>query len=191
VPSKLDRVTSARILLLPLIAALVLAAAGCGKSSKPETASEWASSFCSSVTTWKESVTSAVSPLKSGNISKDSVQTAFNDFKSATNTFVKSIKSLGKPPTQSGAQGKQDVESLSTQLSDGVNSIKGDVGNVSSVTSALAVVPSVTSTLQSMSTAVKQTYQSLQQLDPGSELSTAFQNSQSCKTLKTSANSSS
>ena len=43
---KLGRVTSARILFLPLIAALVLAAAGCGKSSKPETASEWANSFC-------------------------------------------------------------------------------------------------------------------------------------------------
>ena len=68
--------TSARILVLPLIAALALLAAGCGKSSKPETASEWASGFCSSATTWKESISSAISPLKQGNVTKDSVQTA-------------------------------------------------------------------------------------------------------------------
>ena len=139
--------TSARLIFLPLIAALVLVAAGCGKSSKPETATEWANSFCSSVTTWKESITSAVSPLKSGNITKDSVNTAFNDFKSATDTFVKSVKDLGKPPTQAGDQAKSDIDQLTTQIDNSVKSIQNDVGNVSSVSSALAVVPSVTATL--------------------------------------------
>ena len=179
--------TYLRIALLPLIAALVLAAAGCGKSSKPETASDWANSFCSSVTTWKDSVTSAVSPLKSGNISKDSVNTAFDDFKSATDTFVKSVKGLGKPPTQNGAQAKSAVDQLSTEIDNSVKSIQGDVGNVSSVTSALAIVPSVTTTLSSMSTAVTTTYNSLKQLDVGGELSTAFANADSCKALSSSS----
>jgi hypothetical protein len=184
-------VTSARILFVPLIAALVLAAAGCGKSKKPETAAEWANTFCSSVTTWKDSVTSAVSPLKNGNISKDSVNTAFDDFKSATNTFVKTIKGLGKPPTDAGDQAKSDVDQLTTEIDNSVKSIQDSVGTVSSVTSALAIVPSVTSTLSSMRTAVTTTYNSLKQLNPGSELSTAFKNSESCKTLSSSTSSSS
>jgi hypothetical protein len=184
-------VTSARILFLPLVGALVLAAAGCGKSSKPETAAEWASSFCSSITTWKDSVSSAVSPLQSGNISKDSVDTAFNEFKSASNTFVKSLKDLGKPPTQAGDQASSDVDQLETEIDNSVKSIQSDVGNVSSVTSALAIVPSVTATLTSMRSAVTTTYNSLKQLDAGGELSTALTNTQSCKTLKASTNSSS
>ena len=181
---------SARIVLLPLVVALALLAAGCGKSSKPETASEWASGFCSSVTTWKESIQSAVSPLKSGNITKDSVQTAFNDFKSSTDTFVKSIKGLGKPNTDAGDQAKQDVDSLSTQIDDGVNSIKSTVKGITNVTTALAAATSVSSTLSSMTGSVQQTFQSLQQLDAKGELTTAFQNADSCKTLKASANSS-
>jgi hypothetical protein len=181
---------SARIALLPMVVALALLAAGCGKSSKPETASEWASGFCSDVTTWKDSIQSAVSPLKSGNITKDSVQTAFNDFKSATDTFTKNIKGLGKPDTDAGDQAKQDIDSLSTQIDDGVDSIKSTVKGVTNVTTALAAATSVSSTLSTMTGAVKQTYQQLQQLDPKGELTTAFQNADSCKTLKASANSS-
>ena len=181
--------TSARLIFLPLIAALVLVAAGCGKSSKPETATEWANSFCSSVTTWKESITSAVSPLKSGNITKDSVNTAFNDFKSATDTFVKSVKDLGKPPTQAGDQAKSDIDQLSTEIDNSVKSIQDDIGNVSSVTSALAVVPSVTATLSSMQTAVTTTYNTLKQIDASGKLTSAFANASSCKSLASSASS--
>jgi len=183
-------VRSARIVLLPLIAAVALLAAGCGKSSKPETAAEWASSFCSSVTTWKDSVQSAASPLKSGNITKDSVQTAFDNFKSATNTFVKSVKGLGKPPTQAGDQAKQDVDSLSTTINNDVQSIQNSVKGITDVSTALAAATSVSSSLSSMSSSVQQTYKQLQQLDPKGELTTAFQNADSCKTLQSSANSS-
>jgi hypothetical protein len=183
-------VRSARIALLPLIAAVALVAAGCGKSSKPETATEWAGSFCSSVTTWKDSVQSAAAPLKSGNITKDSIQTAFNDFKSATDTFVKSVKDLGKPSTNDGDQAKQDVDSLSTTINNDVQSIQNTVKGITNVTTALAAATSVSSTLSSMSSSVKQTYQQLQQLDPKGELATAFKNADSCKTLKTSTTSS-
>jgi ABC-type transporter Mla subunit MlaD len=182
-------VTSARVLFLPLIAALVLAAAGCGKSSKPETASEWASGLCSSITTWKDSVTSAVSPLKSGNITKDSINTAYDDFKSATDTFVKSVKDLGKPATQAGDQAKSDIDQLTTEIDNSVQTIKSDVNNISDVTSALAAVPSVTGTLASIRTDVATTYSNLRQLDAGGELSTAFTNAESCKTLTASVSS--
>jgi hypothetical protein len=183
-------VTSTRIALVPLIAALALLAAGCGKSSKPETTADWANGFCSSATTWKESVQSAISPLKNGNISKDSINTAYDDFKSATDTFVKDVKDLGKPNTQDGAQAKQDIDNLTTQISSSADEIKNDVSNVSSISGALAAVPSVTTTLSSMKDAVSTTYNSLQMLDAGGQLSTAFQNSDACKTLKASVNTS-
>jgi hypothetical protein len=136
-------------------------------------------------------VQSAVSPIKSGNISKDSIQTAYNEFKSATDTFVKDVKDLGKPNTQVGDQAKQEVDQLTTQINTDAQTIKSDVGNVSSVASALSVVPSVTSTLSSMTNEVKLTFHDLQMLDAGGELTTAFKNSSSCKTLQASINKSS
>jgi len=182
-------VTFARIAVLPLIVAVALLAAGCGKSKKPETAADWASSFCSSATTWKDSVNSAISPLKQGNVTKDSIQTAFNDFKSATNTFTKDVKNLGKPPIQAGDQAKSDIDQLSSNIDDQLNTIQGAVKNVTSISSALTIVPTVTTALTTMRTDVQMTFSQLKQLDAKGELTTAFQNSQSCKTLTASASS--
>lgn len=181
-----------RLAFVPVVAALALLAAGCGgkSNSKPETASDWATSFCSSVTTWKDSLTSAVAPLKNGNITKDSIDTAFNDFKSATNTFTDDLKNLGKPPTQAGDQAKQDIDQLKSQIDDGVNSIKSSVNGASGVSGILSAVSSVTATLASMRTDVTTTYHNLQQIDTNGELTSAFANSQSCKTLKNSIGSS-
>jgi hypothetical protein len=130
-------------------------------------------------------VTSAASPLKNGNITKDTVQTAFNDFKSATDTFVSDVKKLGKPATQDGGQAKQAVDQLSTQIDDGVNTIKSAVSGVSDVSSALAAASTVSGTLTSMRTDVKTTYSNLQQIDASGELTSAFADSASCKALKT------
>lgn len=180
---------SARIAWLPLIAVVALLAAGCGKSKKPETAADWASSFCTSVNTWKSSLNSAIAPLKSGNVTKDSVQSAFNDFKSATDTFTKDIKSLGKPPTQAGDQAKSDLDQLSSQIDSQVKTIQDAVKNVTSISSALTIVPTVTTALTAMRTDVQTTYGQLKQLDAKGELTTAFQNAQSCQTLTASASS--
>jgi hypothetical protein len=181
---KLAIVRANRIVLLALVAAVAVIATACGKSSKPETAAEWASGFCSDVTTWRDSVTSAAAPLKNGNISKDSVQTAFNDFKSATDTFVSDVKKLGKPATQAGAQAKQAVDQLSTQIDDGVNTIKSATSGVSDVSGALAAASTVSGALTTMRNDVKTTYQNLQQIDKGGELTTAFTNAASCQALK-------
>lgn len=178
-----------RLALAPLVAALAVLAAGCGgKSSKPETANDWANSFCASATTWKDSVASAVSPLKNGNITKDSVNTAFDDFKSATNTFTGDVKGLGKPPTKAGEQAKSDIDQLTTQIDNSVNTIQSAVKNISDVSSALAAVPAVTGALASMRTDVSTTFHNLQKIDPNGELTSAFANSQACKSLANSVN---
>jgi hypothetical protein len=181
---KLALVRATRIVLLVLVAAVAVVATGCGKS-KQLSASEWATSFCSDVTTWRDSVTSAASPLKNGNITKDSVQTAFNDFKSATNTFVTDVKNLGKPATEAGGQAKQAVDQLTTQIDDGVNTIKSAVSGVSDVSGALAAASTVSGTLTSMRNDVKTTYSNLQQIDASGKLTSAFADSASCKALKT------
>ena len=79
--------------LLPAAAVLValLFAAGCGGSDDDgsETASttEWASNLCSSITTLTSGVTSSVESLEGGNVSKESLESAADDTKSAIETL--------------------------------------------------------------------------------------------------------
>ena len=63
--------------------------------------SDWANGVCTAVTTYTQSLTDAASSLKS-NVSKDGVQAATDQIKTATDTFTSDVKGLGKPKTDAG-----------------------------------------------------------------------------------------
>ncbi len=171
--------------LLPVLAAVVLAA-GCGGSKKPDTTTEWANGLCTAVTTWKSSVTAAAEPLKNGNLSKSSIQNAGNELQDATNTFVSTVKKLGKPDTQAGAQAQQSANQLSDEIHAGTQKISAAAKGVSGVSDALSAVSVATSTLATMSSEISSTFTTLQGLDPKGELKTAFDQADACKTLRSS-----
>lgn len=173
----------ARLILAAFLACLALVAAGCGSKKQP-TATQWANDFCSAVSTWRDSLNSAKDKVTSGSISKDSIKSAADDAKSATDTFTKTVRDLGKPPTQSGDQAQQEVNHLSDQIDAGTNKIKDTVQNVSGISGALNAASTVTSTLATMSSQVQTTYENLRQLDPKGELQDAFHQADACQNLK-------
>ncbi len=93
------------------------------------------------------------------------------------------MKDLGKPPTEAGDQAKQSVDTLTSQVNDEVQKVQDAVDNTSSVSGILNAVTVASSALSSMSSDVQSTINDLKQLQPGSELQTAFQQSDSCKGL--------
>jgi uncharacterized phage infection (PIP) family protein YhgE len=165
--------------LAALLVSLTLLAAGCGKS-KPPTAADWANGVCSALSTWKTSITSAVDSVKSGNVTKDSVTSAADDAKNATNKLTDDLKKLGKPDTNAGAQARQTVDQLSSQVSDGVDTIQTTVKNITSLSSGLAALPTVSSTLKTINDQITAAYKTLSNLDPGGELQKAFQSAPDC-----------
>jgi hypothetical protein len=167
-----------------LLAVLAVVAAGCGKS-KPKTATDWANDACSAVTDWTTSISDATSSLRSGNVTKDSVQKAVNDAKDATKTLTKDLKSLGKPPTESGAQAQQTVQTLSGQIDEGVTTIQNTVASVNSISNAANAVTIIGSTLTVLKNDIKAAYNSLIQLKPGGELQQAFQQADNCSSFRT------
>ena len=171
-----------RLALVVAAAVLAFVAAGCGKK-QPPTATEWANNFCGAVTTWRDSLQTAATSVNGGNISKDAIQNAADDAKSATDTFVKSVKKLGKPPTKSGDQAKQQINDLSDEIDAGSQTIDDAVKNVDSVSGVLPAVSTVTATFSTMSTQVKTTYDNLKTLDPSGELQNAFKQADACKNL--------
>jgi hypothetical protein len=171
--------------LTALLISLVVLAAGCGKS-KPPTPEDWANGVCSSLSTWKTSITSATDSVRSGNVTKDSITGAVDDAKTATDKLTSDLKKLGKPNTSAGAEAQTTVDQLSTQVSDGVDTIQATVKNISSVSSALAAVSTVSTTLKTINNDISTAFKTLSNLQPGSELQKAFQSAPDCAPFRSS-----
>jgi methyl-accepting chemotaxis protein len=165
----------------PLVGAALLAA-GCGGSDESAT-TKWFDNVCSAVTTWQDSISGAGQSLKN-NPSKAGLESAFTDAKDATSTLSDDLESAGKPDTDSGEQAKEALDTLGTQLDDGVTKMQDSVGGVSTVNEALTAVSAVSGTLATMSTQIKSTVDNLRTLDAKGELQTAFNEADSCAPLK-------
>jgi hypothetical protein len=131
-------------------------------------------------------MTSATDSLRSGNVSKDSVTSAVDDAKSATDKLTSDLKKLGKPNTDAGAEAQKTVDQLSTQVSDGVDTIQTTVKGISSVSSALSAVSTVSTTLKTLNSDISTAFKTLSSLQPGSELQKAFQSAPDCAPFRTS-----
>jgi len=171
-----------------LLAALALAAAGCGGKSQPKATptADWANSVCGALVTWTTTMKSLASTLKS-NPTKAGVQDAVTQAQDATKTLSTSLKGLGKPDTQAGQQAKDDINQLADELSTDVNKIKSSIESASGVSGVLGAVSTASSTLQTMGQQVSATFGELQKLDAKGELEKAFSSSASCKQLTGSA----
>ena len=179
-PGKRSTLTAA---LVGVCVALV--ATGCGGSSNGGTTATdtWASGVCTAVTTWENQLKTIESTVKSGGLSKDSINTAVTQAKTATDTLAKDLKKLGKPDTQAGQAAKSDVEQLSTELSKNVQTIQDAVSSASGAAGVLTAVSTASATLVTMGQDVSTTLADLQKLDPKGELEKAFKQSSSCKAL--------
>lgn len=166
---------------MPVLAAALVLAAGCGGGQDPTTA--WADDFCSAISTWESSLTGAANSL-TNNPSKAALQDASDEVTSATKTFSSDVKDLGKPPTDAQAGAQKLVTQLSDQIDSGVATIQAAIGSASGPGSVLSAVSTVSGTLATMGSQVTAAFADLQSLDPGGELQTAFKKADSCKDLR-------
>jgi hypothetical protein len=172
----------ARTLGAAVVVAVALLAAGCGSSKSAGTTTtsstvEWANSVCSAVATYKGSLTDATKSL-TGNISKSGLQDAADQVKSATDTFVSTTKSLGKPDTEAGKQAKTTLDTLSSQLDADVSAVQSATGS-----GVLAAVSSISATLVTAQKQITTAFDQLQGLDAKGELSDAFSQASACSSL--------
>ena len=179
-----SREMSSKPLLLPVLAAALLAA-GCGGSDDETSgASDWANSVCSAVATWKTSVSSAATSIQGGNLSENSLKSAVDDVSDATKTLSDDLKDAGRPETADGQKAKDVVDQLAGQIEDGVQTISDAVDDVSGAAGLLAVISTITGTLATMGDQVGAAVDQLEQLDPAGELNDAFNNADECSSLR-------
>lgn len=176
-----------RALAATLVAAVALLAAGCGssesESSDATATTEWAEGLCSSITTWKSSLTSIVDGLKGGDLSKDSLSGAVDEAKISTNEFTSSLDALGTPDTDAGQEAKDAVDALSSEIKADIQTIQDAVENASGVAGFLSAVQVVQETISKAVTQVSDTLASFQDIDAKGELEQAFKDAPSCQKL--------
>jgi hypothetical protein len=171
-----------------LAALVVLVGAACGGSGGGSTTSaaaaaqDWANGLCTATNTYIQSLTSLGETLKGGNVTRDSLNSAVDKAKSATQTFGDDIKAVGSPPV-SDSKTKKVLDDLSDDLSKDADTIKGALSDVSNTSEALGAVSTVTATLATVGTQISSAYNQVKELDPKGTIQSAFQDTPACSSL--------
>jgi small-conductance mechanosensitive channel len=185
-----DSTKRARLLTgAALVAALGLAASGCGGSSGNDTTTtttsasatvQWASAVCTAFSSWKASLQRAKASLSSQPTTTE-FQNASQQVEVSTQGLQSSLQQLGRPPTETNASVQKSISTLRTELLNGKQQIQKTLnGSFTSKSELQAGVASVKSTATSMLNAFSSTISDLKSLDPGSELEKAFHQTSAC-----------
>lgn len=169
-------------------AALALVAAGCGgdsdESSSASPTDEWAEDFCTAITTWtdaRENITEQFTDASS--LTRDNLEDAANDAKSATETLVDDLRALGAPDTESGQAVEDSVDELSNTLDTEVAKIEDAVEDASGLTGLPTAISSIATSVATISAALASIQQTIEDANPQGELETAFEDSPACSDL--------
>jgi hypothetical protein len=170
-----------RVAAVAAVLVLALAAAGCGGDNSNDATQQWADSVCTNLNTWVTSLQSSVKNVtdKGLSVQKSDIQTAADEAKTATDDLVSNLKSLGAPDTEAAQQAQSDLEDLGTELQQQVDTVQqASAAN----TGTLQLAQTVSSAASASAAAAKSTFDSIKAIDTG-ELKSAFEDSDSCKTL--------
>ena len=177
-----------------LVLALAGVAAGCGGSDDETTTSTegaataaWADGLCTAISTWKSDLSNIANQFTDlSSLTEDGLQSAADDAKAATDTFVDDLEGLGTPDTESGEDIKSSVDDLSTTVQTEVDSIETAVGDVSSLADVPTAVTAATASIETMNTALSSTITTIKDADAQGEISNAIDNSPECADISSS-----
>jgi septal ring factor EnvC (AmiA/AmiB activator) len=170
--------------LVALAATFVVGAAACGGESSAE--EQWAGSVCTDVGTWQDELQQAEDEIRtalqsSGTEALGAIDTAIRQAADATRELSDELKALEAPDTASGAEAKQQLDALATQLESTATKAKQVLDSVSQggdpvqgVEDLAALVPEV----QSAAATASRTLEAIQA--SGSDLEEGFEDAGSC-----------
>jgi hypothetical protein len=173
--------------------AVVSCAAACGGSSttsqgKTE-AEKWADGVCSSISTWRDTVSQARSTLRHpADLSVSTFEDTVRGVVDATRRLVTEMGNLGPPNTTAGNQAADQISKLSAQLDKEMAVLKKTIqSDAASPSEVLANLSTITGALATMSSDISKTVDGLKSLDGAAELRDAFDSSANCQKLRASA----
>jgi uncharacterized phage infection (PIP) family protein YhgE len=167
---------------------LVVAAAGCGAGASPE--EKWADSVCSSIDDWENQVQQAKDDISAklnspGSGTLAAINTDVGNAVDATNQLATELKKIGPPDTEKGAQAKQQLDALASQLQSTVSTAKQTVHSVpesANLAETAQKLAPLAPALQSLATATSSALTSIQ--ESSEALKEGFDKADSCKEFR-------
>ncbi|HEY1316952.1 MAG TPA: hypothetical protein VGF10_07035 [Gaiella sp.] len=167
-----------------LVAALSVAAAGCGGDDQ-SSAEQWADSVCTDLNTWADSITTTITGVMSQGlgVTRSDLRAAANQAQSATTRLVDDLRGIGPPDTDSGEQAQQELQQLGDSIEQHANKTRDLVEGASGSGAGLvATARSVLGEIGAAADQMKSALTSLQQA--GDDIRDGIQSSDSCSQLR-------
>ena len=177
----------ATVAVCAVIAALAIAAAGCGGDDSETSGvpvDEWTEQLCASVLTWTGALTDATSRLGSPqDITLNGFRGAVTSTVSATKTFVEDVRALGPPDTEVGDEIESELTELADTLEENADALSGELEGATGLPDLLPKIGAITGTFSAMGSAVGSSFDRLSNLEGTEELEQAFESADSCRRL--------
>jgi chromosome segregation ATPase len=170
--------------LVAVAATLVVGGAACGGEASAE--EEWADSVCTDVGAWQDQLQQAEDDIRTalespGAETLGAIDTAIREAVDATRDLSNDLNALEAPNTESGAQAKQELDDLSTQLESLATQTREALDRVAEAADpaqALEDLAALVPELQAAVTAASTTLETIQA--SGSDLQEGFEDAGSC-----------
>ena len=171
--------------ILVVILALVVALGGCAGDDDGGGASaeSWAGSVCADLSEWITDIDAAVKSVTDEGlgINQDTLRDAADQAKDATDKLRSDLDELGTPDTESGDEAKEELDNLREELGDQADAVERAVDENGG---PAEVATTVAAALSAAANQLKESFQNLQDVDPGGELEDAFRNADDCDSLR-------
>jgi len=172
----------AALRLFALAAVAIVLVAGCGGDDETTT-EDWANGVCSAFTDWRDAVTTAGESLRAGATTRDDLESTADDLEEATETFADDLRGLEPLETEAGAEAQEALDQLAEDVDQNKEDMRAAVGGAEGVQGAVEAASSIATTLALMGRQIEDTFRELQQLEPGGELSDAFETADDCASV--------
>jgi hypothetical protein len=173
--------------VLALSATLAFVAAGCGGASAEE---KWAGNVCTNIGDWKSELQTSVNGVRDklqspGAGTLSAINADVQNAVDATNKLASDLKATGPPDTEGGAQAKQQLNALASQLKTAVANAKQTLAGLpegASLSETAQKLAPLAPALQSLTTSASKTIDSIKATS--SKLKEGFDKADSCKQFR-------
>lgn len=173
------------------IAAIVVAviAMRLSDDNGPQTTEEWAGEVCSSLSDWRDSITS-LADVSGEPLTPDTLRDKLGEADDATTALVSQLRDLGPPDLEAGDELEQQLDESAEELESRFDDLKesAEVAADAPASEFLQQLARLASDFAALQTAISTTVSSLQNAnvteDSKAELQQAFADAPSCQSLQ-------
>ena len=176
-------------IVIGVVAIVVAAIAMRLSDDGPQTTEEWAGEVCTSLSDWRDSITS-LADVTGEPLTADTLRDKLGEAEDATADLVSQLRGLGPPDLEAGAELQQQLDDSADELESSFDALRDSAEAAADAPPSefLQQLAGLASDFAALQTAISTTVTSLQNANVGeeskAELEQAFADAPSCQSLR-------